>query len=76
MCRIIALTDESSPNFRSWLSMVSGERIAPEMSITAMLLGFRPSPAESVPLTERIVTQTMPVISRNTAASDPAMMPM
>ncbi len=30
-----SLTDESSPNFRSWLSTVSAERITPVTSITA-----------------------------------------
>jgi len=56
--------------------MASGESITPEISITPIWLELSPKPEASLPVTERIVAQTIRVISKQTAASEPTMMPI
>jgi hypothetical protein len=44
--------------------------------MTPIWLVLSPKPEASLPVTERIVAQTIKVISKQTAASEPMMMPM
>ena len=73
---MMALMEESSPNLRIWVSILSASRMTPSMSMTPIL---EPPPrpsmeAEVSPLTLRTMDQTKPVRSRAMTANEPPRM--